>query len=511
MGLILITATTEQKLLAEKWDEYQQDPQGFITNCLDVKPEHYWHKMQVIANSVRDNQFTAVPACHDVSKTYLAGRLATWFKSVFNPSTVVTTAPSDKLVKEQLWREIHTSYSGAKVNLGGKMTTLQWDCKPSQKILEELEPDQRKLWEKNFAIGFSTSPDTATENATKMQGYHNKWVLVILDEAGGILRAIWKAALEGLIINERCKILAIGNPTDPTGYFYKVCQPGSGWNVINISVTDTPNYKENREIIPNVAGRNYYNRMKRDHGEESNTFKIRVLGQFPEWLEGTYHGSRLAKAIKDKRVGDYPCDEDVPVYTFNDLGDVYTATLFVQFLRGMIRIISDYWDYEGKGLPAWSRVLDSKGWTYRGNFAGPDLDTSNAKNFQTGKTTIDMAAEYGKSLTPVIAHRFDDGIRAAHGIWPLIQINKKTCKTFIEAMAGYGKKKNIAASTDEQTVYYDQVAKTWHRHFGDALRHLAMAYRYMEIGGEYIGDISKISAYHSGEGEQKQYDPMDFI
>lgn len=496
---------------AKRLFEYQDDPKGFITTCLDVKPEYFWDKMQEIAESVRDNQFTAVPAGHDVSKTYLAGRLSVWFKTCFVPSTVITTAPSDKLVKNQLWREIHTTHSGAKIPLGGKMNTLDWDCKPSKHILEELSPEERALWEKNFAIGFSTSPDTAKEHATKMQGWHNKWVFVILDEAGGILRAIWKAALEGLMINERCKILAIGNPTDPTGYFYKVCQPGSGWNVINISVTDTPNYKKGREIIPNVAGRAYYERMKKDYGEDSNTFKIRVLGQFPEWLEGTYYGLRLAKAKKEERVGDYPCDEHAPVYTFNDFGDIYTATIFVQFLHGMIRIIDDYWDYEGMGLPAWSKVLDSKGWTYRDNFAGPDLDTSNRKSFQTGKTTIDVAAELGKSLTPVINHRFNDGIAAARGIWPFIQINKKTCPTFIAAMAGYGKKKNIAASTDEQIVFHDQEAKTWHRHMADALRHVAIAFRYMEIGGDYIGDISKIAAYHSEGEKQKPYDPMDFV
>ena len=332
----MLTATKEQILLAKKWVGYQQDPKGFITTCLDVKKEHFWPKMEEVANSVRDNQLTAVTASHSVSKTYGAGRIANWFKSVYNPSTVVTTAPNDNLVKNQLWKEIHAAYSGAKVPLGGKMTTLGWNCKPSQDILDALEPEQRALWEKNFAIGFSTSPDTATEYATKMQGWHNTWVLVIFDEACGILRSIWKTALDGLMVNERCKFLAIGNPTDPTGMFHKVCQPGSGWNVINISVTDTPNYKQGREVVPGIAGREYYNRMKTDYGEDSNTFKIRVLGQFPEWLEGTYFGSRMAEAEADKHIGDFPWVREVPVYTFADYGDIYTAKGFVQFIQRTI-------------------------------------------------------------------------------------------------------------------------------------------------------------------------------
>ena len=270
------TATPQELATGLRMRQYADDPKGFITTCLDVKPEHYWSKMDEVANSVRDNQFTAVPACHSVSKTFGAGRIAVWFKTCFQPSTVITTAPSDNLVRNQLWKEIHAAFAGARVPLGGKMTSLMWDCKPSDGILKGLSPEQKSLWEKNFAIGFSTSPDTATEYATKIHGWHNEWIFVLLDEAGDILRPIWKTVIEGLMINKRCKVLAIGNPTDPIGYFADVCKPGSGWNVINISVQDTPNFKTGQEIIPSVAGRDYEERMCRTYGVNSNTYKIRV-------------------------------------------------------------------------------------------------------------------------------------------------------------------------------------------------------------------------------------------
>jgi len=492
--------------------QYQQDPKGFIVNCLDVKPEHYWSKMEVIANSVRDNQFTAVPACHDVSKTYLAGRIAVWFKSCYFPSTVVTTAPSDKLVKEQLWREIHTAYSGAEVPLGGKMNTLDWDLRPSKEVLAGLGPEWKALWEKNFAIGFSTSPDTATEHATKMQGYHNKWVLVILDEAGGILRAIWKAALEGLIINERCKILVIGNPTDPNGYFYKVCQPGSGWNVINISVMDTPNYKENREVIPNVAGRNYYERMKKEHGINSNTFKIRVLGQFPDYREGTFYGRELAQARKDGRIGGFPAEPAKLTYSATDLGDVYTAAIFWQFIQGRIRIVDCYWDNQGLGLPNYAKVTQTKPYIFKEHYTGPDLITSNAKSVQTGQTTRDVAAQLGIDLTPVIKHSFNDGIEAVRSIWPLLEINEPYCKVFIEAAKNYRKKKSEALSTDDQPAYHDTPLKPqWEAHMMDALRHLAMAYRYYIKLGYFTGSslIEEPTTTYAEDCAASDYDVLE--
>lgn len=485
----MVTVTKEQRQLAQKWCEYRQHPKEFITTCLDVKPEHYWDKMEEIGNSIRDNQFTAVRACHAVSKTYFAGRAAVWFKSVFNPSTVVTTAPNEKLVKNQLWKEIHTAYAGAKLDLGGKMTSLMWDCKPSGSILASLEPDERALWEKNFAVGFSTSPDTVSEHATKMQGWHNMWVLNIFDEAGGILRAIWKSALDGLMINERCKFLAIGNPTDPTSIFYDICQPGSGWNVIGISVTDTPNYKLNKEVIPCVAGRDYYNRMKRTYGEHSNTFKVRVLGQFPEYREGTFYGRELAIAKREGRVGKYDYEPTAPVYGFTDLGDVYTAAIYAQFIKGRIRIIDCYWDNQGLGISTYVKVKDSKPYIWgKEHYAGPDLVGSNEKSMQTGKTTRDVAAGLGLNLIPVHPHKVEEGIQAVRTIWPLLEINKPLCKVFLQAIEGYRKKKNEALSTDDQPAYHNSaVPNAWENHFMDALRHLAMAYRYQTINGECLG------------------------
>jgi len=267
---------------------YRSDPIGMMTKCLDVKPEYVWPKMAEVAESVRDNQFTAVGAAHSVSKTFSAARIAVWFKTCYQPSTVITTAPSDNLVRNQLWREIHTAYAGAKIPLGGKLTSLMWDVKPRQEVLDGLEPDQRALWEKNFAIGFSTSPDQATEHATKMQGWHNQYMLVVLDEACGILPQIWRTVMDSLIINERCKVLAIGNLTDPLSEFAQVCEgKDSRWNVIRVSTLDTPNYKEGREVIPNLSGKMYEESIRERYGVDSNAYKIRILGKPPDYREGT--------------------------------------------------------------------------------------------------------------------------------------------------------------------------------------------------------------------------------
>lgn len=494
-------AVTYEELIFDKLIEYRSNPTGFKTDILSLKPEYVWRKMCDVSNSIRDNQFTAVRAGHSVSKTFNLGRDIVWFKTCFQPSTIITTAPSDNQVKNQLWREVHAAYAGAKVPLGGKMTTLQWDVKPSPEVLASLAPELREPWEKNFAIGFSTSPDSATEHATKIAGWHNIWVLVVMDEACGIHPQIWRTAMEALIIDERCKVVAIGNPTDPECDFAKACfssdpeknegnktyTSDEGWNVVTISATDTPNYKQGKRVIPGLAGRAYVERMRKKYGSNGDGFRYRVLGLFPTHKEGTYYGAQLATAKKDGRVANYPHDTAAKVFTFTDTGDHWTGTLFAQFIRGRIRIIDDYWDNEGEGMPAWVKALQSKPYVYGGHWGGPELAYGMSGRFQTGKATVDIAAGLGIDLQSCPKHSFDDGIEAGKAVFSLLEINKNRAPTFIKAIAGYGKKKNMALSTDENTVYSAGEAKTWHRHLADAYRCLAMVYRYGEIEGEMLG------------------------
>jgi hypothetical protein len=498
---MVVKTITEIEQIYRMLMDYRSDPIGFLHNILGIPKLYIWFKMREILESVRDNQFTAVRAGHSVSKTFTSGRVVPWFKTCFQPSTVITSAPSDNQVRNQLWREVHSSCAGSKIRLGGKLTTLGWDMKPSDAVLKTLEPEQRKLWEKNFAIGFSTSADTATEHATKMQGWHNEWLLVILDEACGIMPQIWRTIMEGLIIDDQCKVLAIGNPTDPECEFAKACQSSDiekmegnetyisdeGWNVITVAATDTPNYKQDIKVIPGLAGRDYVKRIVEKYGENGDGTRIRVKGLFPTRKEGTYYGHQVAAARREKRIDRFPWDNSAPVFTISDTGDMFTATLFVQFIRERIRIIDDYWDNEGLGIPNWCKVCQSKPYVYRGHFVGPELAYGTAGRQQTGRSTIDIAAENGFHLEPVVKHTFDNGIEAGRSIWGLIDVNKDTCKTYIMAASGYGKKKNQALSTDEETVFHDQPAKTWHRHMMDAHRHLAIAYRYMAIGDEFLG------------------------
>lgn len=502
--------------------QYREDIEGFAVETLGLNPEYIWSKMREVWDAAEKYQLIAIRACHSVSKTFNMGRvIVPWFKTCFQPSTVVTTAPSDNQVRNQLWREIHAAFASARIPLGGTINALSWDHKPTKEVLDSLSPEEKAKWEKNFAIGFATSPDSVTEHATKMQGWHNEWFLAVIDEACGIMPQIWRTILESLIVDERCRCIAVGNPTDPESDFAKACHSSNpennegnkpyisdeGWYVITIQAYDTPNYIEGKRIIPGLAGRDFVDRITKKYGPDGDGTRIRVKGLFPTYKEGTYYGSRLATARKEGRIGRFPHDQAAKVYTFNDFGDMYTGTIFVQFIRSSVRIIDDYWDYEGLGLPAWAKMCQSKGYVYGEHYAGPDLIGSNSKSVQTGKTMRDVAAELGFNLLPTIQCSFDDGIEAVRTIWHKLEIDEK-CGTFLKAASGYGKKKNAALSTDDQIVYHDSPLQSWHRHLMDALRHLAIAYYHMEIGGESLGFARPEHADREIEYADNDFNPL---
>jgi len=463
--------TKQQKFIAK----YQPDPIRFQIDCLDVNPAYVWSKMVEVAESVRDYQKTCVYAGHSVSKTFEAARLALWFLFTHKPSTVISTAPTFDQVEKILWKEIHLAHTNAKIPLGGRLTATQLDIDPARK------------W---FAYGFATKPDTVTGEATRFQGYHNEYVLIIFDEAAGILPQIWKAS-EHLLANPNCKILVIGNPTSAYGSFAD-CENDPTWHCVNISVKDTPNYIEDRQVIPGVSGRDYEAMIRNKYGEDSNEYAIRILGRKPEYSVGTYLGKGLAKAEQDGRVGLIVHDATQPVYTFSDLGDVYSAWWFVQFIKGFVHLIDFYYDSEGRGLPVYATMLQDKRYVYGDHFTLPDVfeTGSNKKSLHTGQYTVDVAKSLGIKFKSIDIPSRDDCIRAAQDLMNVCKF-ASAAQEGVDGLYDWRKRKNEALSTPDKPVYFDEAVKSWGRHVGDAFCGVAVAYRYTSIGGRVIGSLTQ--------------------
>jgi hypothetical protein len=238
---------------------YVQDPVAFVTDVLD---EHLWSKQIEIMESVRDNRHTAVHSCHGSGKSWVAARIVAWWMACHEPGEAfaITTAPTFAQVRAILWREIRRAH---RKNLPGKVNQTEW-------------------WINDEIVAFGRKPGDYDTDA--FQGIHARAVLVILDEASGIPPALWEA-VETVVTNDECRVLAIGNPDDPHGEFARKCQPDSGWNAIHVNGLESPNFTD--EPIPDhlrglLISPTWVDERKAEWGDQSPLFVSKVLGQFPE-------------------------------------------------------------------------------------------------------------------------------------------------------------------------------------------------------------------------------------
>lgn len=281
------------------------DPKGWVED----HGGYLWSKQVEICESVRDNRYTAVPACHGPGKSFIMSRIAGWWLDVHpvGSAFIVSSAPTTPQIEAILWREIggmHEDYG-----LPGRVTLdSKWH------IGQRLVGYGRKP--ADYA-----SPEKA---AAHFQGIHDPYVLVMLDEAGGIPKWLFDAA-DTLATNENARVLAGGNPDDPTAFFKQVCESGSGWNVIRISAFDTPAFTGEfvpPEIAEQLTSKTWVEERKKRWGEDSPMYTSKVLGQFPtiskdvliqpRWVEAAFQrfdaGQDRFKTNADKMDAAYGVD-----------------------------------------------------------------------------------------------------------------------------------------------------------------------------------------------------------
>lgn len=312
---------------------YESNPVAWVKDRLG---EHLWSKQAEIARSVVRNRYTAVPSCHDAGKSFGAARLVAWWLDTHPPGEafVVTTAPTAAQVEAILWREIGKAHR--KGDLTGYITS---GSVPAWKLHDGGE-----------IVAYGRKP--ADYDQAAFQGIHARYVLVVIDEAGGVPRSLYDAA-DSLATNEHARVLAIGNPDDPSSHFHNVCKPGSGWHVIRVDGLQTPNFtaavleqhpeladlfeREGLEPVSEPLPERLrelllsplwvLERMAR-WGVDSPLWQAKVRGEFPDVSIDTLIPAGLISAaqLRDLPAGDQPPRLSVDVARFGTDRTVITLT-----------------------------------------------------------------------------------------------------------------------------------------------------------------------------------------
>ena len=253
---------------------YRHEPVRYISEQLGIELDP---TQQDIANSVRDNAFTAVRSGHGTGKTMTASCVGIWFLHNFAHSKVITTAPTFKQVRKVLWSE--------------------WRNIARGKLIEtesEILDTEMRIADDWFALGVSS------DDPNNVSGFHAKHLLFIGDEACGIKQNIYDALMGALTTD--AKVLLIVNPTIPEGTFYDAFGKNKNrWSTFHLNCMESP-----------WVSKQWIEHMKEEWGEDSPMYKIRVLGDFAEeseasllllkWVERGQEEYITKKEVKKKRI-----------------------------------------------------------------------------------------------------------------------------------------------------------------------------------------------------------------
>lgn len=267
----------------EQWlNLYTPNPVLFVQEVLGIEPDKWQREfMMAVAGGRRR---ISIRSGHGVGKSTAVSWLMLWFLLTRNPCKVVVTAPTAPQLFDALFAELK-----------------RWVKELPEPIKELLEVKQER-------IEFKASPESAfisartsrAEQPEALAGIHSENVLLVADEASGVPEQVFEAASGSMSGHSACTIL-IGNPVRGSGYFYDTHHKlSSEWFTMRVSCEESP--RVSKEFVREIAMR---------YGEESNVYRVRVLGEFPKADDDTVIPYELIEAATSRDVSANPDAHEV--------------------------------------------------------------------------------------------------------------------------------------------------------------------------------------------------------
>jgi len=265
---------------------YQRDPIGWMVKTLGIPewtirwsmlPEykdHVWDgtpdPLAAICEAVAEGRDVGVESATGTGKTFLGAGLALWYNACFEDSLVITTAPVEKQLKAQCWKEIGLHF--AKYQQRYPMASMV-----DLRVRMREGAGAQERW---AIIGYGCGVEADTESATRAQGFHAKDMLVVTEETPGVPSPVM-TALANTRTGAHNHALALGNPNHQLDELHKFCiRPGTVH--IRISALDHPNVVTGREMIPGATSRAFIARALAEYRTDTHPlYQSRVRGISP--------------------------------------------------------------------------------------------------------------------------------------------------------------------------------------------------------------------------------------
>jgi hypothetical protein len=262
---------------------YRNDPVLFVKNVLGATPQP-WQE-DFLRAVARGERRISVRAGHGVGKSTACSWALIWHMVTRFPQKAVVTAPTSAQLFDALYSE-----------------TKAWINKlpPALKELFEVFSDRIVLKDAPES-SFISARTSSAERPEALAGVHSEHVLLVVDEASAVHEAVFEAAA-GSMSGHSATTIMISNPTRNSGLFYKTHHAlASDWFRMHVSCLNSP-----------LVSSDFVRQIKATYGEDSNAYRIRVLGEFALADDDTLIPADLVDSAIDRDI--VPPEDEQIVY-----------------------------------------------------------------------------------------------------------------------------------------------------------------------------------------------------
>lgn len=290
---------------------WQRDEMSRIT-------EHYRNNLLLIREGKLPLVYRSASASgRGVGKSSLAAWLNMWMMSTRLGSTSITSANTEVQLQTKTWAEL------------GKWHTLAINAHWFERSATSLKPapwfesalkTQLKIDSQYY---YAKALLWSEENPDAFAGAHNfNGLMLLMDEASGIPEAIWRVS-EGFFtdVSPNRFWLVFSNPRRATGAFFNCFHTHrSYWQTRNLDARTVEG-----------ADLNVLNEIIDKYGDDSDTARIEVKGQFPRHGEKQFISRELIDNAAQRETID---DEQAPIIMGVDVARKGTAKTVLRFRQG---------------------------------------------------------------------------------------------------------------------------------------------------------------------------------
>ena len=227
-------------------------PDVFVLDVLGADPTA--QQIQALQAMCTPGAKVTIRSGHNTGKTTFLAWIILWFLLTRYDCKVPCTAPSSGQLRDALWPEM-----------------VKWREVLPPAFAYALEITQDRVYLKDAPeMCFAVARTARREKPEALAGFHASSLMFLVDESSGVDEKVFEVARASLS-NPGASVVMTGNPTRLQGFFYDSHHSHrERWTPLHWSCLDSP-----------LPDEDYARDVIKDYGEDSNYYKVRVLGDFP--------------------------------------------------------------------------------------------------------------------------------------------------------------------------------------------------------------------------------------